>query len=201
MMRRLLLTVAFVPLLVAPAAAEETEVAERLSCYDLDELVFHEELSAQHTDPELYDDSLQASWLGVLHAVGPRLRVPGHGVSGIDVEPIKVWSPEQGRVVLGVREDSVPESAELRSGVMVRFRFDPLEQQEVAASLENLMRRDRDPRVGPDLVVLVDGVPLGGSTLSPRLPTDEIAIPILDRTAFEVATYLSSVLRCERRGS
>ena len=152
-----------------------------------------------HTDPELYGDSLQDSWLGVPYAVGPRIRVPGDGVSEIDIEPIRIWSPEPARRVLAVDEELLPESAQLESGVMVTFRFDPLEHQEVKASLEDLMRRDREPRVGPDLVVLVDGIPLGGSTLGPLLPTDAISIPILDRTAFEVATYLSAVLGCERR--
>ena len=188
-------------LLATPALAEDTEVAERLFCHDLDELVFHEALSARHTDPELYGESLQNSWLGVPYPVGPRTRVPGHGVSEIDVKPIKIWSPEPQRVVLVVKQDSLPGRSQLDSGAMVTFRFDPLEHEEVKTSLEDLMRRDLEPRVGPDLVVLVDGIPLGGWALSPLLRTDEISVPILERSAWEVATYLSVVLDCERQRS
>jgi hypothetical protein len=60
------------------------------------------------------------------------------------------------------------------------------------------MERDPQPEVGPDFVVMVDGVPLAGSSLSPTLPLDRISVPILDRTPWEVATYLSVVLDCER---
>lgn len=199
-MHRLLLTAAFVLLLAAPALAEDAEVAERLFCHDLDELVFHEALSARHTDPELYGESLQTSWLGRDYAVGPQLRVPGHGVSEITVAPIKTWSPEPLRVVLDVKEASLPEPTELDSGVMVTFHFDPLAQQEVMTSVEELIRRDLEPQIGPDFVVIVDGIPLGGWAVSPLLPTHEISVPILDRTAFEVASYLSVVLDCVRQG-
>lgn len=199
-MRYMLLPVSLL-LLAAPALAEDTEVAEQLFCHDLHELVFHEELSAKHTDPEVYGESLQASWLGVPYAVGPEMRVPGRGVSEISVTPIKIWSPEPLRVVLRVKEESLPEPWELVSGVMVTFRFDPLEQEEVKTSLEDLMRRDLEPQVGPDLVVLAGGIPLAGSALNPLLPMDEISVPILRRSAWEVATYLSVVLDCERQGS
>ena len=117
------------------------------------------------------------------------------------VAPIKTWRPEQMRIVLPVEESSFPAQTELDSGVMVTFHFTPLDQEEVRTSLEDLMERDPQPKVGPDFVVLVDGIPLAGSSLSPLLPLDRISVAILDRTAWEVATYLSVVLDCERQSS
>lgn len=186
--------------LLLPGAAL-AEQGERLLCRDLDELSFHEELSAKLTDPGLYAESLRSNWLGLPYAVGPELRIPGHGVSEILVTPMKTWSPEPLRVVLSVEEASFPQPEELDSGVMVTFHFDPLDAEEVKASLDDLLRRDLEPQVGPDLVVVLDGIPLAGSALSPLLPLDEISVPILERTAWEVATYLAIVLDCEREGA
>jgi hypothetical protein len=203
-MRSLLLSVSFlllaVPVLLraAPALAEP---GERLLCHDLDELAFHEELSPGATAREDYSAALRSNWLGVPYAVGPALRIPGHGVTEILVVPIKTWRPEDRRIVLPVQERSFPAQTELDSGVMVTFRFTPLDEEEVKTSLEDLMERDPQPKVGPDFVVMVGGTPLAGSALSPLLPLDRIAVPILDRTAWEVATYLSVVLDCERQRS
>jgi len=177
------------------------EPDERLDCRDLHELAFHEELTAQHTDPLDYDASLQANWLGVPYAVGPPLRIPGQGVSQIRVTPIKTWSPASGRVVLPVKQESFPETTQLDAGVMVTFEFHPLDEEAVRVSLEDLMQRDPEPRIGPDLVVMIDGVPLAGASLHPMLPLHNIAVAVLDRSAWEVATYLSAVLDCRREGS
>lgn len=194
-MRRLLFVTSWLLLLPGPALAER---AERLVCRDLDRLAFHEELSPSHTDPDVYGASLQSNWLGVAYAVGPALRISGHAVREISVAPIKTWSPQPLRVVLDVEDASVPKGEELDPGVWVTFRFDPLEQEEVKSSLDDLERRDLEPGVGPDLVVLVDGLPLAGSALSPLLPRDEVSVPILERTVWEVATYLSIALDCRR---
>ena len=196
-MRYLLLS-ASVLLLAAPALAES---GERLLCHDLDELAFHEELSPGVTARADYDAALQRNWLGVPYAVGPPLRIPGHGVAEILVAPIKTWRPEHRRIVLPVEESSFPAQTELDSGVMVTFRFTPLDEEELKTALADLIERDPQPKVGPDFVVMVDGIPLAGSALSPLSPLDRISVPILDRTAWEVATYLSVVLDCERQSS
>jgi hypothetical protein len=187
-------------LLLLPGLAL-AEHGERLLCRDLDALTFHEELSAKLTEPGLYAGSLRSSWLGLPFAVGPELRIPGHGVSEIVVTPMKTWSPEPLRVVLSVEESSFPTPEDLDSGVMVTFHFTPLEEEEVKASLDDLLRRDLEPEVGPDLVVVVGGIPLAGSALSPLLPLDEVSVPVLERTAWEVATYLSVLLDCQREGA
>ena len=173
--------------------------AERLQCEGLERIAFHEALLASASGAEAYTAAQRSSWLDVPYPVGPALDISPHSISEISVTSLEAWRKEPRRLVLFESGRLANPPSELEDGVMVTFHF-PLEEAErLRASLTNLAERDTAPGIGPDLVVTLAGRPLAGAALHHPEEDSEVSVLILERTVWEVSSYLSLELDCERR--
>jgi len=183
--------------LLLPGAALAAP-AERLQCNGLDAIAFHEALAASTSDPDAYAAAQRSSWLDVPYPVGPALGIDPETISEISVTSLEAWRKDPRRFVLFESGRLANPPSELEDGVMVTFHF-PLEEIEaVRATLAGVIERDAARAIGPDLVVTIAGRPLAGSALQGPDSPSEVSVLILERTLWEVTSYLSLELDCER---
>ena len=173
--------------------------AERLRCEGLDAIAFHEVVTASVAGVDAFEASQRSSWLNVPYPVGPRIAISPQSIAEISVTSLEAWRKEPRRLVLFESGRLASPPSELEDGVMVTFHF-PLEETEaLRASLVDLAERDAAPGIGPDLVVTISGRPLAGSALHHPETDSEVSVLILERSVWEVSSYLSLELDCERR--